>query len=63
MDKEFSDENLLLLLFLLLKFRKLRKSKCKKKMFVVDHQIFGYKISLKKRTTWGISSIDTRDEK
>ena len=30
MDKEFFDENLLLLLFQLLKFRKLRKSKCKK---------------------------------
>ena len=32
-------------------------------MFVVDQQICGYKISLKKKTTWGISSIDTRDEK
>ena len=30
MDKEFFDENLLLLLFQLLKFRKLRKRKCKK---------------------------------
>ena len=30
MDQEFFDENLLLLLFHLLKFRKLRKSKCKK---------------------------------
>ena len=30
MDKEFFNENLLLLLFQLLKFRKLRKSKCKK---------------------------------
>ena len=30
MDEEFFDENLLLLLFLLLNFRKLRKSKCKK---------------------------------
>ena len=33
MDKEFSDENLLLLLFQLLKFKKLRKSKCKKIYF------------------------------
>ena len=30
MDKEFFDENLLLLLFQLLKFKKLWKSKCKK---------------------------------
>ena len=30
MDEEYFDENLLLLLFLLLKVRKLRKSKCKK---------------------------------
>ena len=30
MDREFFDENLMLLLFQLLKFRKLRKSKCKK---------------------------------
>ena len=33
MDKEFFDENLLLLLFQLLKFKKLRKSKCKKIYF------------------------------
>ena len=46
MDKKFFDENLLLLLLELLKFRKLRKSKCKKYIFVVDHQSFGYKISL-----------------
>ena len=31
MDEEYFDEHLLLLLFLLLKVRKLRKSKCKKK--------------------------------
>ena len=38
MDKEFFDENLLLLLFHLLKFRELRKSKCQKiYIFVVDH--------------------------
>ena len=30
MDEEYFDENLLLLLFLLLKVTKLRKSKCKK---------------------------------
>ena len=47
MDKEFFDGNLLLLLFQLLKFRKLRKSKCKKiYIFLVNHQSFGYKISL-----------------
>ena len=47
MDGKFFNENLLLLLFRLLKFRKLRKSKCKK-IFVVDHQSFGFEISLKK---------------
>ena len=34
MDKEFLDENLLLLLFQLLKFKKLRKSTCKKKKHI-----------------------------
>ena len=47
MDEEYFDESLLLLLFLLLKVRKLRKSKCKENI-CHNHQSFGYEISLKK---------------
>ena len=42
-DKEFINENLLLLLFHLLKSRKLRKSKSKK---TYSRRSFGYKIYL-----------------